>query len=111
MMMLILSAWLRESLSYLRIRTAGELSILVFVATCFVSAKDGSSAMAAPPGRRASPPRQARLVIDAAWLARRGEGPYLLNQAGTTYVLATDVRTPGTAFIVGAKGVALDLSG
>lgn len=50
-------------------------------------------------------------VIDAAWLAQRGPGPYLLDQAGATYVLQTDVRTEGTGFVVAAPDVTLDLNG
>ena len=51
------------------------------------------------------------VVVDAAWLAAHGPGPYVLDQAGTTYVLLSDVRTAGTAFVVGAAGVTLDLNG
>src|SRR5262245_10615584 len=51
------------------------------------------------------------VFIDGAWLAARGAGPYVLDQAGATYVLETDVRTQGTAFVVGAAGVTLDLNG
>ncbi len=50
-------------------------------------------------------------IIDADWLAARGPGPYLLDGAGFTYVLDTDVRTEGTAFVVVAAGVTLDLNG
>src|SRR5262245_29664183 len=50
-------------------------------------------------------------VIDAAWLAQHGPGPYLLDPAGATYVLQTDVRTEGTAFVVAAPDVTLDLNG
>src|SRR5262245_15534563 len=32
-----------------------------------------------------APPPAGAVVIDAAWLARRGPGPYLLDQAGATY--------------------------
>ena len=51
------------------------------------------------------------VFVDAAWLAARGAGPYVLDQAGATYVLQTDVRTPGTAFVAGAAAVVLDLNG
>src|SRR5262249_41857371 len=37
--------------------------------------------------------------------------PYLLTQANTTYVLATDVDVPGTAFVDGAANVVFDLNG
>jgi hypothetical protein len=49
--------------------------------------------------------------INDAWLAAQGPGPYLLKQANTTYVLDTDVTVDGTAFIVGAANVELDLNG
>jgi len=51
------------------------------------------------------------ITIDADWLAARGNGPYILDQANSTYILATDVRTAGTAFVVGAAGIVLDLNG
>jgi Calx-beta domain/Beta-agarase/YXIM esterase-like, galactose-binding domain-like len=51
------------------------------------------------------------IVIDDAWLNARGKGSFILDQPGATYVLATDVRTPATAFVVGAAGVTLDLNG
>src|SRR5206468_3982300 len=47
-------------------------------------------------------------IIDAAWLAAQGSGPYILSQANTTYKLMTDVDVPGTAFIIGAANVTLD---
>ena len=49
--------------------------------------------------------------ITKAWLARHGPGPYLLDSAGYTYRLMEDIRTDGTAFIVGAANVTLDLNG
>jgi hypothetical protein len=51
------------------------------------------------------------VLIDASWLASRGPGPYALTQANTTYVLETDVTTPGTAFVAAAPNVLLDLNG
>ena len=54
---------------------------------------------------------QNQVAIDANGLARNGPGPYLLNQADTTYVLQTDVRAQGTAFVVAAPNVTLDLNG
>src|SRR6266567_4237893 len=51
------------------------------------------------------------VAIDRDWLKERGSGPYLLGQPGTTYVLKTDVRTEGTAFVVDAANVVLDLNG
>jgi hypothetical protein len=50
------------------------------------------------------------VTIDPAWLQQRGPGPYVLDQGYTTYVLNTDVRTAGTAFVVAASNVALDLN-
>ncbi len=49
--------------------------------------------------------------LDSGWFARRGKGPYLLADANTRYVLETDVTTRGTAFVVGAAGITLDLNG
>ena len=37
--------------------------------------------------------------ITSTWLQQNGPGPYVLNQANTTYVLQTDVTTSGTAFV------------
>jgi len=51
------------------------------------------------------------IFIDSTWLAARGAGPYVLDQAGATYVLETDLRTAGTALVVGAAGITLDLNG
>lgn len=51
------------------------------------------------------------VAIDPAWLAIRGDGPYLLDQPGITYTLAADLRTKGTAFVVTAAHVTLDLGG
>jgi hypothetical protein len=53
----------------------------------------------------------AGVTIDAAWLAQHGPAPYVLGQANTTYTLAADVDTPGTAFVDAAPGVTLDLNG
>lgn len=49
--------------------------------------------------------------IDQAWLTAQGPGPYYLNQQGKTYVLQTDVATPGTAFAITAANVTFDLNG
>ncbi|MBI1916717.1 MAG: right-handed parallel beta-helix repeat-containing protein, partial [Planctomycetes bacterium] len=51
------------------------------------------------------------IFIDSTWLAAHGAAPYILDQAGATYVLETDVHTPGTAFVVGAAGITFDLNG
>ena len=44
-------------------------------------------------------------------LAEQGPGPYVLSRPGTTYILEADVTTPGTAFIVLAPNITLDLNG
>jgi len=49
--------------------------------------------------------------IDQLWLKNNGPAPWILSTAGETYVLQTDTSTEGTAFIVGAANVTLDLSG
>lgn len=49
-------------------------------------------------------------LIDAAWIAARSE-PYQLSSAGETYELATNVTVNGTAFLVTASGITLDLKG
>lgn len=51
------------------------------------------------------------VTIDRDWLAQHGPGPYLLDQPRTTYLLKTDVRTAGSAFVVDAPDVTLDLGG
>lgn len=51
------------------------------------------------------------IVIDDSWLSAHGSGSYLLDQAGMTYVLHNDLRTAGTAFVVAAANVTLDLNG
>lgn len=51
------------------------------------------------------------ILIDQAWLLQRGEGPYILDQAYTTYVLQTDVTVPGTAFVALNRDITLDLNG
>jgi hypothetical protein len=60
----------------------------------------------------AARPEKARqaIVIDSKWLANHGSAPYLLDQPDTTYVLTTDVHTTGTAFIINASNVVLDLN-
>jgi hypothetical protein len=52
-----------------------------------------------------------QVAINQNWVAQRGPGPYYLTQAGATYVLQTDIATPGTAFVVAAPNVTLDLNG
>jgi hypothetical protein len=51
------------------------------------------------------------IFIDSTWLAAHGAGPYVLDQAGATYVLETDVHTARTAFVIGAAGITFDLNG
>jgi hypothetical protein len=58
-----------------------------------------------PPGTRQT------VFITPGWLARHGPSPYLLNQSDTTYILATDVRTDGSAFVIDAANVLFDLAG
>lgn len=50
------------------------------------------------------------VLIDDAWLAARGPGPWFLDQPGA-YQLAQDVVAPRTGFVVAAPGVTLDLAG
>jgi hypothetical protein len=58
------------------------------------------------------PPRRAVVVrVDADWLASRAPGPYVLGQPWATYRLEADVVTDGTAFVVCANDVVLDLNG
>jgi hypothetical protein len=52
-----------------------------------------------------------RIAITPSWLQQRGPGPYVLSRANATYVLDTNVTTSGTAFVVGAPGVTLNLNG
>jgi hypothetical protein len=61
----------------------------------------------------AAPLREASrvVVIDQHWLAQRGPAPHVLDQPDTTYMLATDIRTEGTAFVIDASSVVLDLNG
>src|SRR4051812_7413864 len=51
------------------------------------------------------------ISIDAGWLQKNGPGPYVLNQAGATYILEADVVTSGPAFRIVADGVTFDLNG
>lgn len=50
------------------------------------------------------------VIIDDAWLAAR-VSPYYLDQAGKTYLLARNVSTSGTAFVIVAANIVLDLQG
>jgi PKD repeat protein len=63
-----------------------------------------------------SPTSVSNVTIDSTWLSNHasvgtGGTMYLLDQANTTYTLATDVTTSGTAFVVGAANVTLNLNG
>ena len=49
--------------------------------------------------------------ITSSWLQQNGPAPYLLTQAGATYELQTNVTTTGTAFVVLAPNVTLNLNG
>jgi len=51
------------------------------------------------------------LDIDQAWLDQNGPAPYFLTIPGETYVLQENVTVEGTAFIVGAANITLDLNG
>ncbi|NLF25187.1 MAG: hypothetical protein GX589_05950 [Deltaproteobacteria bacterium] len=50
------------------------------------------------------------IIIDQNWLSQRSS-PYYLKGEGTHYRLATDVSTPGTAFVVYNKNIKFDLNG
>jgi hypothetical protein len=50
------------------------------------------------------------VVINKEWLAQHGQAPYVLDQPDTRYVLKTDVRTAGTAFVLVASNVVFDLN-
>src|SRR5262245_14843905 len=56
-------------------------------------------------------PSPREVSIDREWLAERGQPPYLLGLPGTVYILKTDVRADGTAFVIDAPDVVLDLNG
>ena len=49
--------------------------------------------------------------ITSSWLQQQGSAPYYLTQANTTYVLDTNVSTPGTAFIAHASNITFNLNG
>lgn len=51
------------------------------------------------------------VAIDRDWLAQRGNGPFILDQPKTTYRLKINLCIPGTAFIVAAPDIVLDLGG
>jgi len=49
--------------------------------------------------------------IDRAMIQQAAGGPISLTEDGTLYVLDENMRSPGTAFVVAAAGVTLDLGG
>jgi hypothetical protein len=49
--------------------------------------------------------------IDSTWVSQAAGNPLVLAQANTQYILDTDVDMPGTAFVIGAPNVTLDLNG
>jgi hypothetical protein len=49
--------------------------------------------------------------VDSSWIEQAAGNPILLSRADTTYILDTDVRVPGTAFVVAAPDVTFDLNG
>jgi hypothetical protein len=51
-----------------------------------------------------------QVLIDTNFVQRHRGGPIVLDQAGALYRLAVDVRMPGTAFVIGAPDVTLDLN-
>ena len=51
------------------------------------------------------------IPIDQAWLTSHGPAPYLLTGPHTTYRLETDLQVEGTAFVITAPQVTLDLNG
>ncbi len=51
------------------------------------------------------------IPIDQAWLQSHGPSPYILNQAGATYQLQTNLTTSGTAFRITQNNITLDLGG
>ena len=56
------------------------------------------------------PAQAAEVRIDGNWLLGKPP-PYLLTDPNTTYLLDQDIMVDGTAFIVGAANVTLDLNG
>jgi hypothetical protein len=54
---------------------------------------------------------QGAVHIDRAMIDQAGGGPVYLTEARTTYVLDENLRTTGTAFVVAAGGITLDLGG
>ena len=54
------------------------------------------------------PPLPARAAVT---INSKGPFPMILDQANTTYILSEPITVDGTAFVVGASGVTLDLSG
>jgi hypothetical protein len=53
----------------------------------------------------------ASAYIDPGWVRQAGSQPIVLSRPDTTYFLETDIDMPGTAFVVGAPNVTLNLNG
>jgi len=52
-----------------------------------------------------------KAVAGAIRLPGGAQPPFSLDKAGATYVLTKDIKTPGTAFVMKAPGITLDLDG
>jgi hypothetical protein len=53
----------------------------------------------------------ATAYIDASWVQQAAGNPIVLTKPDTQYILETDVDVSGTAFVIGAPNVTLDLNG
>lgn len=51
------------------------------------------------------------IFINQQWLNEHGPSPYYLDQPGETYILKTNVSTPGTAFVIIKDNITFDLGG
>src|SRR5262249_44427599 len=49
--------------------------------------------------------------INSTWVQQAGGEPIILDQPNAQYILDTDINVPGTAFVVGAGNVTLNLNG
>jgi PKD repeat protein len=86
--------------------TAGTYTVLVTATD-----KDGAQSTPATASITITAAPTGPLIdVDAAWLAARVP-PYQLTAANTTYRLQADVAANGTAFVVAAGGITLDLNG
>lgn len=82
---------------------------ILVLATVLLVAPGPESDPPPPSARTANGTAEVR--ITRQWLQRQGAAPYYLSQPGTRYVLETDVVVRGTAFVVIADNVTLDLAG